>query len=114
MRVYPADSSYIYDVSRHSIRTMPSGPFTISETHLRPGAANCTNAVHQDVAPLSEEQALTWFVALNRASVTDQERMAFNRWLALDPVNRRSYEAVLALWQRLDLQSPPAAAGPRH
>ena len=66
------------------------------------------------VARLSEEQALNWFVALNRATVTDAERMAFNRWLALDPLNRSSYRAVLSLWQRLDLESAPKAAGRRH
>ena len=54
------------------------------------------------VRPLAEDQALTWFVRLNGPEVTDHQRMAFNRWLGLDPKNRQTYQAVLALWQRLD------------
>lgn len=55
-----------------------------------------------NVSSLADEQALAWFVALNRASVTDTQRMAFNRWLALDPEHRSSYRAVLSLWERLE------------
>ncbi|MFK7912603.1 MAG: FecR/PupR family sigma factor regulator [Pseudomonadales bacterium] len=97
---------------------MTSGPFK-SGKHPLPGTVTDVADSHcvadgDPVSRLSEEQALNWFVVLNRAAVTDTERMAFNRWLALDPVNRRCYEAVLLLWQRLDLQGTPAAPSPQH
>ncbi|MGI9325499.1 MAG: FecR/PupR family sigma factor regulator [Pseudomonadales bacterium] len=56
---------------------------------------------------LGDEQAVAWFVRLNGQDVTDSQRMAFNRWLGLDPEHRRSYQAVLTLWQRLAPQVPP-------
>ena len=58
---------------------------------------------HRDVGvrTLGDDQALNWFVKLNSPDVTDGERMAFNRWLGLDPQHRRCFAAVLRLWQRL-------------
>ena len=58
-------------------------------------------ASQRRVSSLSEAQALGWFARLNAADLTDADRMAFNRWLALDPDNRESYRSVLALWARL-------------
>ncbi len=56
------------------------------------------------VSALGDAQAVAWFVRLNGENVSDRQRMAFNRWLGLDPDHRRSYQAVLTLWQRL---APP-------
>ncbi len=62
-----------------------------------------------DVGLLGDEQALAWFAKLNGPDVTDCQRMAFNRWLGLDPGNRRSFQAVLTLWQRLGpTEQPPS------
>ncbi|MEM1230433.1 MAG: FecR/PupR family sigma factor regulator [Pseudomonadota bacterium] len=64
-------------------------------------AATATIAPQRRVSSLSEAQALGWFARLNAADLTDSDRMAFNRWLALHPSNRENYRSVLALWARL-------------
>ena len=91
-----------------------SGKATAKGPQQTLGSSDLRGAQSEAVARLSEEQALNWFVALNRATVTDSERMAFNRWLALDPRNRRSYKAVLQLWQRLDLNGTSVTPGAHH
>lgn len=66
---------------------------------------SCPEQRLKPVQALGDDQALAWFVRLNRPHVTRAQRLAFRRWLSLDPDHRRSYDSVKALWQRLGPQA---------
>jgi len=51
--------------------------------------------------PLTEEAA-TWFLRLRSLDCSDDDRQAFESWLATSDDHRREYERFTALWKNLD------------
>lgn len=52
------------------------------------------------------ERAVDWHVRLGSDEAGDADWLAFETWLAEDPVHLRAYEAVEALWSELDALAP--------
>lgn len=46
--------------------------------------------------------ALRWFLRVREPDCSEDERHAFDRWLAADPVHQGEYAAVVATWNRID------------
>ena len=64
-------------------------------THFRPSA----EAGSQE---LIDDQALDWFVLLSSAQPTEEQRLAFQRWLAADNRHQRAYDELDTLDADLD------------
>ncbi|MFA7633646.1 MAG: FecR domain-containing protein, partial [Thiohalomonadaceae bacterium] len=52
--------------------------------------------------PSAQEQAAEWFIRLRDKLPSEEERCAFEQWLAADPRNREEYQAIQGVWQELD------------
>jgi len=52
------------------------------------------------------EQAVHWFVRLHSGLATDDDRRAFEAWLATGPGHRREFEQVSRMWTALDDTQP--------
>lgn len=48
------------------------------------------------------KQATTWFVALQSAQVSPEQRRQFERWLAASPAHRQAFSEVEQVWGNLD------------
>lgn len=51
-------------------------------------------------------EALEWFVRLKDERVSQEDRLAFEQWLARDPGHPEAYERARALWSRFDIVKP--------
>ncbi len=51
-------------------------------------------------------EALEWFVRMKDEHVSAEDRMAFEDWLAMDPVHAAAYDRAHALWSRFDIVKP--------
>jgi transmembrane sensor len=50
----------------------------------------------------TRDQAAEWFVRMRDCTPSVEEQRAFERWLNADPLNRKEYQAVKAIWLELD------------
>ncbi len=48
------------------------------------------------------ETALRWFLRLREPDTSDEDRQAFEQWLAADPAHQGEFVAVQATWEQLD------------
>ena len=61
-----------------------------------------------------DDQACAWIARLSADTVSEQDRRDFALWLAASPSHRASLDAMLELWEDLEIvryRSPEAPAG---
>lgn len=51
-------------------------------------------------------EALEWFVRMKDEHVSEEDRRAFDDWLAIDPGHAAAYDRANALWSRFDIVKP--------
>ncbi|GGE48654.1 sensor [Agaricicola taiwanensis] len=56
----------------------------------------------RDISDKAAREATEWFVRLGNPAITDEDRRAYERWLAADRAHADAMEEVRGLWDRLE------------
>ena len=57
-----------------------------------------------------EERATEWFVALRDPDLSEEQRLAFENWLARDETHRKAYQDIQELWDLVPEVGEPAVS----